>query len=76
MVLSLALSVAGAVLLTRTKWGLLARAAGEYPKAVTAAGFSVLRTRLQATALASTLAGLGGAYLTVGVVGSFAENMT
>ena len=76
MVLSLALAGAGAFLLARTKWGLLARAAGEYPPAVNAAGFSVIKVRLQAICLASAMAGLGGAYLTVGVVGSFAENMT
>lgn len=76
MPLSIALAIAGSVALSRTRWGLLARAAGEYPRAVTAAGFSVLKTRLQAIVAASALAGLGGAYLTVGVVGSFAENMT
>lgn len=76
MVLSLAMAATGAVLLTRTRWGLLARAAGEYPPAVTAAGFSVSKVRLQAIMLGSALAGLGGSYLTVGVVGSFAENMT
>ncbi|MES1228405.1 MAG: ABC transporter permease, partial [Armatimonadota bacterium] len=38
MVLSLALAVAGTLLLFRTKWGLLARASGEYPPAVVASG--------------------------------------
>lgn len=76
MVLSVVLAVACALLLHRTSWGLAARAAGEHPPSATAAGLSVLRLRLQASLIGSGLAGLGGAYLTVGVVGSFAEGVT
>ena len=76
MVFAILVAGAGAFLLAKTKWGLLVRGAGEYPPAVNAAGFSVWKVRLQAICFASGLAGLGGAYLTVGVVGSFAENMT
>lgn len=63
-------------LLQRTSWGLAVRAAGEYPKAAVAAGFSVERLRLSALALGGLLGGLGGAYLAIGVASSFAENMT
>jgi simple sugar transport system permease protein len=63
-------------LLSRTGWGLAVRAAGEYPKAAEASGFSVAWLRLSALALGGLLAGLGGAYLSVGISGSFAENMT
>jgi len=59
-----------------TAWGLALRSAGEYPKATEAAGFSVKRLRYQALAVGGLLGGLGGAYLSLGVVGSFAENMT
>lgn len=63
-------------LLSRTAWGLAVRAAGEYPKAAEAAGFSVHRLRFSALLVGGMLGGLGGAYLSVGIAGSFAENMT
>jgi simple sugar transport system permease protein len=63
-------------LLWHTGWGLALRAAGEYPQAAEAAGFSVHKLRFQAAAIGGLLGGLGGAYLSLGVVGSFAENMT
>ncbi len=63
-------------LLRGTGWGLAARAAGEYPDAAEAAGFSVVRIRLQAVLLGGLFAGLAGAYLALVVTGSFAENMT
>lgn len=62
--------------LNRTSWGLLVRACGEYPVAVTAQGFSVEKLRMQSLAVGGILGGMGGAYLAVGVNGSFAENMT
>ncbi len=72
-----ALAAAGVwFLLARTSWGLALRACGEYPAAAEASGFSVRRIRYAASALCGSFAGLGGAYLTLGVVGSFAENMT
>jgi simple sugar transport system permease protein len=64
------------ILLSRTAWGLAVRSAGEYPKAAEAAGFSVHRLRSGALLLGGLLGGLGGAYLSVGIAGSFAENMT
>lgn len=63
-------------LLHRTAWGLALRAAGEYPKAVEAAGFPVPVLQLQGLAFSGAFGGLGGAYLALGVTGSFAENMT
>lgn len=63
-------------LLSRTAWGLAVRACGEYPKAAEAAGFSVHRLRMSALALGGAFAGLAGGYLSVGIAGSFAENMT
>jgi simple sugar transport system permease protein len=64
------------LLLRKTNWGLVLRAAGEYPKAVESAGFSVTSLRMQGFALSGLFGGLGGAYLAVGIAGSFAENMT
>ena len=63
-------------LIVRTKWGLALRAAGDTPKAVEAAGFSVLSLRRQAWLIGSVFAGLAGSYLALGIAGSFAENMT
>ncbi len=60
----------------KTRWGLAVRAAGEYPKAAEAAGFRVPRLRLQAMLLGGAFGALAGAYLSVGVAGSFAEGMT
>jgi simple sugar transport system permease protein len=60
----------------KTRWGLALRAAGEYPDAVEAVGFNVLRIRFEAQMIAAALAALGGAYLALGVSHSFAENMT
>lgn len=62
--------------LNRSAWGLAVRSAGEYPKATEAAGFSVSGLRYSAVTVAGVLAGLAGAYLAIGVAGSFAEGMT
>jgi ABC-type uncharacterized transport system permease subunit len=73
----LLLSLPGASwLLGRTKWGLAVRSAGEYPKATEAAGMSVTALRMQALAFGGVFAGLAGAYLSLGITGTFAENMT
>lgn len=73
---TLALIPVTAWLIHRTGWGLAARAAGEYPPAAEAAGFSVLRVRVGASLFAGVCAGLAGGYLALGVAGSFAEGMT
>lgn len=63
-------------LLAKSSWGLALRSAGEYPKATEAAGYSVLRLRTGAMLIGGMLGGLAGAYLTVGITGSFADNCT
>lgn len=63
-------------LLNRTGWGLAVRAVGEYPAAAEAAGYSVARLKLGALLVGGVFAGLAGAYLSVGIAGSFAENMS
>ena len=63
-------------LLFRTEIGLAMRAAGEYPPAAESAGFSVIRLRLLGQACCGAFAGLAGAYLTLGISQSFAQNMT
>jgi simple sugar transport system permease protein len=60
----------------RTPLGLRIRAVGESPRTADAAGISVYRTRYAAVTLSGMLAALGGAYLSIGFVHSFNENMT
>ena len=62
--------------LTRTRWGLRLRAVGEHPQAADTVGINVARTRFWNVALAGAIAGLGGAYFTLGSVGSFSQNIT
>lgn len=62
--------------LTLTRPGLQLRAAGERPEVLLAAGHSPTLRRIGATTAGSALAGLGGAQLSVGMVGNWAANMT
>jgi ABC-type uncharacterized transport system permease subunit len=59
-----------------TRWGLRTRAAGEHPAAADAVGISVLATRYRNVIIGGLLAGIGGAYLTIGSVGSFGKDMS
>jgi ABC-type uncharacterized transport system permease subunit len=65
-----------AYVLYRTRHGLMLRAAGERPVVLHSAGVDVLRVQWSGVLTAGALAGLGGAFLSVGQVGLFAENMT
>ncbi|MGH7729332.1 MAG: ABC transporter permease, partial [Vulcanimicrobiaceae bacterium] len=60
----------------RTNVGLNLRAAGEKPEALDAAGISVLATRSWAALSTGMLAGLGGAYLSLGELNLYSEGMT
>lgn len=62
--------------LNRTRRGLELRACGEQPLAAEASGVGVLRTRTLAVLFDGTMAGIAGAFLSVGNTGAFAENMT
>jgi len=64
------------VALFKTRWGLRLRAVGEYPKAADTVGIKVYRTRYMGVMLGGALAGLGGAFFTLGSVGSFSKEMT
>jgi simple sugar transport system permease protein len=64
------------VLLFRTPTGLRIRSVGENPLAAETAGLSPVRIRYRAVAASGALAAAGGAYLSIGFVGSFTENMT
>jgi general nucleoside transport system permease protein len=62
--------------LFETRWGLRVRSVGEHPKAADTVGIKVKRMRYQAVLSAGVLAGLGGAFFTVGFAGSFNKDMT
>ena len=74
--LAFATVVTAWVVIFRTPLGLRIRAAGEHPRAADAVGVSVYRIRYAAVTVSGVLAALGGAYLSIGFVGSFGENMT
>jgi general nucleoside transport system permease protein len=74
--LSFLLLVVAYVVLFRTPLGLHIRAVGEYPRAAESAGISVYATRYGAVVLSGVLAALGGAYLSIGFLDTFTENMT
>jgi general nucleoside transport system permease protein len=74
--LAFATVVASWIVIFRTPLGLRIRAAGEHPRAAETVGVSVYRIRYAAVTLSGMLAALGGAYLSIGFVGSFGENMT
>ena len=62
--------------LFHTRWGLRVRAVGEHPTAADTVGISVLWTRYRNVILGGLLAGIGGAFLTIGSVGSFNEDIS
>jgi simple sugar transport system permease protein len=61
--------------LYRTRWGLEVRAVGENPQAADVSGIDVNRRRRQAVYYGGILAGIGGAFLVFGQVGSFDQGM-
>jgi ABC-type uncharacterized transport system permease subunit len=62
--------------LTRTRWGLRTRAVGEHPVAADTVGIRVLAMRYRNVIIAGLIAGIGGAYFTIGSVGSFGPDMS
>jgi ABC-type uncharacterized transport system permease subunit len=60
----------------RTRGGLRLRSVGENPRAAETVGVDVLRTRWVAVLVSGALAALGGAFLSIGFVHSFSQNMT
>jgi general nucleoside transport system permease protein len=64
------------VVLFKTPLGLRIRSCGEHPRAADTVGISVYGLRYFSVTLSGVLAAAGGAFLSVGVVGTFNEGMT
>ena len=62
--------------LHKTKWGLRTRAVGEHPTAADTVGIDVNKLRFRNVIFSGMIAGVGGAFYTVGSVGSFGKEMT
>jgi ABC-type uncharacterized transport system permease subunit len=74
--ISFVLLIVAHITLFRTPIGLRIRSVGEHPRAADTVGISVYATRYAAVILSGVLAALGGAYLSIGFLGSFNEGMT
>jgi simple sugar transport system permease protein len=74
--LSFVLLVVAYLVMFRTPVGLRLRSVGEHPRAADTVGISVYRTRYLAVVTSGGLAALGGAYLTLGFIHNFDQNIT
>ena len=69
-------TVVSAWLIFRTRFGLRLRAAGYNPASLDSSGVSAKRMRVYALLICGVLCGLAGAFLSLGYVTLFSENMT
>lgn len=74
--LALLIVAATSYVLSGTPFGLRLRSVGENPEAADAAGIRVNRLRYAGVILSGVLAGVGGAYLSIGQSSLFTRNMT
>jgi general nucleoside transport system permease protein len=73
---ALAIAILVTAFLRWTVPGLRLRACGENPEAARAAGLMVSRIQFLAVCAGGALAGMGGAFLSIGELSQFIENMT
>ncbi len=74
--LAIFVSLAGGFVLYKNKLGLQLRALGENPRAAQSYGINVIGYRWGVILFSGLLAGLGGAYLIVGITGSFSADIS
>jgi general nucleoside transport system permease protein len=74
--LSVAVTIAVAWFLSRTRQGLILRSIGESPDAAHALGYPVRRLRFLAVLFGGAMSGLGGAYLSLAYTPLWTEGMT
>jgi ABC-type uncharacterized transport system permease subunit len=71
-----ALLIVTHILIYYTKWGLRVRSVGEHPKAADTLGIDVFRVRYISVLISGAIAGLAGAYMSIGAAGRFNEGMS
>jgi len=64
------------IALFKSRWGLRTRSVGEHPTAAESVGIDVNKVRFRNVLIAGAVAGLGGAFFTLGAVGAFSKEMT
>jgi ABC-type uncharacterized transport system permease subunit len=74
--ISFVVLVLAGIVMFRTPIGLRIRACGEHPRAADTVGINVYAVRYGAVVLSGMLSALGGAYLSMGFVHSFNQNIT
>lgn len=63
------------VFFTRTRLGFCVRGTGEYPAAINSMGINVDRVRFWSTVAGALIIGMGGAFLSIGQLSFFTEDM-
>jgi ABC-type uncharacterized transport system permease subunit len=63
------------LILYRTRWGLMVTSVGEHPRAAASVGIDPLRVRHVSVLLSGALAGAGGAFLSLGQLHFFQDEM-
>ncbi|HEU4942230.1 MAG TPA: ABC transporter permease [Gaiellaceae bacterium] len=74
--LSFLLLIVSYIVMFKTPIGLRIRSVGEHPRAADTVGINVYLVRYASVTVSGILAALGGAYLSIGFLGSFNEGMT